>query len=171
MTDRARLETLIQAHLDGELTDAERDELAAAVASDPAARRLRDEYVALEGLLFAVGSSERTESPGTAPPRAAAASSRRRPALARPAAWLVPALAAAALLAFAWVGVSLAPLPRPADTGGSAARSTAPRELAGLHVTDLSPGHIAVEVPCEHPDVQIVWLYRLEPRPDERELR
>lgn len=83
--DRARLETLIQAQLDGELPPAERAELARALLQDASARRLQEDYVQADRLLRAIPAAEPPPelraailagTAGPAPPRAAG-----RPAL------------------------------------------------------------------------------------------
>jgi hypothetical protein len=56
--DRARLETLIQAQLDGELPPAERAELARVLLQDASARRLQEDYVQADRLLRAIPAAE-----------------------------------------------------------------------------------------------------------------
>lgn len=55
--DRARLESLIQAQLDGELPAAERAELARVLLQDGAARRLQEEYARTDRLLRAAAAA------------------------------------------------------------------------------------------------------------------
>ncbi len=56
--DRTRLESLIQGELDGELPAAERAELAGVLLQDAEARRLRDDYGQLHGLLRGIAAAE-----------------------------------------------------------------------------------------------------------------
>jgi len=151
-----RLEALIQRQLDGELPPAERAELAAILACDPAARRRHEEYVALEGLLFAVGTTERADpARGRGPEDRLRSLPTSRPRLV-PA--LVLLLLALVLLPRVLAPPERSPSPRPGAVAG--------RE--GIRITDLSEGHLAVALPSANPNVQIVWLYRTEPRPEER---
>lgn len=160
-TPEERLEALIQRQLDGELPPTERAELAAILAEDPAARRRHEEYVALEGLLFAVGTTERTE--GTRESAAAPPADRRRTA-ATSRARLVPALAVI-LLALLVLPRIVAP---PGSPPSPSPRTGAVAAREDLRVRGLSEGHLAVALPCENPNVQIVWLYRTDSRPESR---
>lgn len=156
-----RVDDLLQRHLDGELAPPERAELAALLAADPRARRRHDEYVALEGLLFALASGERADdADGDAPPRPvpdrAPLSARRR---------LAPTLAALLLFAVILAGIAPPPGRRHEEIAERIDRAAPP---ADLRITSLSEGHLAVAIPSQDPNVQIVWLYRTEPRPEER---
>ena len=64
--ERARLETLIQAQLDNELSAGERAELASLVLRDAEARRLHDEFQRTDRLLRDIPVAE--PPPGTEPP-------------------------------------------------------------------------------------------------------
>lgn len=96
--DRERLESLIQAQLDGELPAAERAELARVLLQDASARRLQEGYAQADRLLRAIPAADPPPElrgailagvAGTAPARARAAdSSPRYPALRIAAAFL-----------------------------------------------------------------------------------
>lgn len=175
MIDPARLDALIQRKLDDELTADERAELAAAVAADPAARRRHDEFVALEDLLFVVGSSDRSVDSGEPDPALAAASSMPVPTeeeFASSGAWLPSLVGAAVLAAIIWlVPPQEGPRPDGGVTDGSVPDGSVPVPVhthAPLQVASVSEGWLAVPVETDDPGVQFVWLCSIDdPEPVE----
>jgi len=159
-----RFEELVRRRLDGELSPSERTELAAIVTADPAARRRLDEYVALEGLLFAIGSSDRANDPeASRAERDARRGLRPGPASVPAPSGLPAALAALLLAAVILAGIAAPPPRRPPDP-----RTTPPVASERVRITGLSAGHLAVALQSQDPNVQIVWLYRAETIPEER---
>ena len=155
MTNPARIEELLQRQLDDELTADERSELAERLARDPAARRLRDEYVALEGLLFAVGSSDRIapeESTVETVPEvwteALPDADHEDAVLVSAGGWIPSVVGALVLAALVWFGFD-PPTPDPAET------------TPVLAVNSISDGWLAVPSESQNPDIQIVWVYAL----------
>ena len=146
MTDPTRTDRLITRQLDGEITPDERVELDRILAEDPTARRRRDEFVALESLLFAVGSTDRARLEDRI-----AVGSHIPPSARVPRA---VALSGALLLALA---IALAARLLPSPRGGTP-------DSPSLVIQSLSEGYLAVATPTEHPDVQIIWLYPADPR-------
>ncbi len=153
MIDETRLESLIQRKLDGELSDSERVELAEAIANDPTACRRHDEFVALEGLLFAVGRSDRPALEPDLSPFADDGAVPDEEEFLGSAVGLSTIFGALALAAILWIGSMWVP-PSP----------TAPpvREIAALEVCSLSDGFLAVPGESANPDIQIVWIYSLQ---------
>ena len=155
----SRFELLCQKHLDDEATEAERAELTETIARDPAARRRFDEYVALEGLLFAVANTERPdeEPREAAPPLDLFDASRdaipSEEEAALSGAW-ISSLAGALLLAvIVWSGLPDPSTPKPTQT----VEETKP-PLRRLEVAALSPGLHAVVQETEDPSIQFIWI-------------
>ena len=159
MNDFTRIDELAQRQLDGELDGTERAELSALVASDPAAGRRLDEYVALEGLLFAVGSTDRPHEPTVDPVLstlgADAVPSEEELALA--GSWIPSVVGAIVLAALILWGIpSSPPIDAPPTNHELAAANP-------LEVARISEGLVALPGVSENPDIQIVMIHQWQP--------
>ena len=157
--DDDRFDTLCSRVLDGEATAEERSELSRWLESTPEARRRYDEFVALESLVFAVGTTDRpgvtAESPVDATLATLAGAGLPLPDeeeeetvfSGASATWIGAAMLAAIL----WFTPTEPPEPvtdHPDDR----------QKPVGLEVASLSPGQIAIHQPTEDPSIQFIWI-------------
>ena len=150
--DENRFDSLCSRVLDGDATGAERSEFAELLASTPEAGRRYEEFVALESMVFAVGTTDRQEAVAEDPPLPAFGipipdEEEEETALAGShATWIGAALLAAIL----WLSPSDSPTP-------ISEREQDPA-VVGLEVASLSPGQVAIHQPTEDPAIQFIWI-------------
>ena len=150
--DEDRFDSLCSRILDGDATTAEKSTFAELLESTPEARRRYDQFVALESMVFAVGTSDRYEAPADDPPWPVFGTplpeeEEEETALAGShATWIGAALLAAIL----WLSPSDSPTP-------ISEREQDPA-VVGLEVASLSPGQVAIHQPTEDPAIQFIWI-------------
>ena len=173
-----RFELLCQKHLDGEATETERDELKQTIATDSAARRRFDEFVALEGLLFEVGNTDRTDDRR----RAAVGASHFDSELAdrgresipdeedavMSGTWMSSLAGAAALALIIWWGIPETPTSTH-DSHMCQSKEISTPLVETLEVAALSEGLRAIVQDTEDPLIQFIWITETFPRKEATE--